>query len=161
MPTLNNRNGTTLLEVLLAVALFIAAVVTLSLAFPVAAKNIVRTRQSWVASNLAGSQIATLKSQPYVYVDATDATFFGAGNPSCDCGALDFSVLSSTSSQNEGTIYRATSCVNFVSRGAGNTWTAQCPAAGDTGYKNILVRVYWTNGAVTDAVTQESSMTRT
>jgi Tfp pilus assembly protein PilV len=157
MPTINNQDGTSLVEVLIAVSLFTVVVVTLSLAFPIASKNTVQNRQSWVATNLASSQIANLKSQPYAYLDATAASFFGAGS-SCDCTALDFSALPSASSQNAGTTFQVKSCVNFVSPVAG--FPAQCPAAGDTGYKNILVRVFWTTGAFTHSVTQESSMTR-
>src|SRR3989442_54217 len=102
LPTkaVNNQDGTTLVEVIIAASLFIAVVVTLSLAFPVASKNITQSRQNWVAISLASSQIATLKSHPYAYLDATEAGFFGVGNPACDCTALDFSALPATITQN-------------------------------------------------------------
>jgi Tfp pilus assembly protein PilV len=156
---LNNRRGATLIETLLATCLLIIVVVMISIALPKAAKSSAQTKMNWVASNLATSYLATLRSQPYDYVDPTNASVFGAGNPTCDCRSLDFSVLPSSQTQSAGTTYSLRSCIHYVVPGTGNVWTSRC--SGDSGYKNIQVRVNWQVGLSTYTYNQEASISRT
>ena len=148
-------SGATLLELLLAGVFATVAAVALSAVFPKASKTIVSNQQRWVATNLASAQIKKLQSRPYAYVDATAASQISAA--SCDCRADDFSFLPSTSTQAAGTTFTLKSCVHFVTR-VGTAWPSQC--APDSGYKNILVRVFWTNGTKTYSTTAEATKTR-
>ena len=157
---LKNPRGTTLIEMILATVLVVIVVVVLSIAFPQASKSAAQTRMTLDATNLASSSLATLRSQPYAYLDPSDPSLFGGGNPSCDCKAADFSTWPATSTVSGGTTYLLRSCVNYVTNGTGNTWPAQCPAAGDSGYKNIIVHVFWQKGPNSYSVTQEASLSR-
>jgi Tfp pilus assembly protein PilE len=159
MPKLNNQLGVSLIELLLAGALVVAVVVTLSLAFPAASTSIIRTQQRTTANNLASAQIEYLRSQVYLMpeVQTTD-TILPAFNASCDCRLIDWNIVGSTSTQVGSTVYNTASCIHFVT--PGNPWTSQCSTAGDTGYKNIMVQVSWTQGNKTNSIIQESLMTR-
>jgi len=154
---ISRRDGVTLVELLIACLLVAAVVITLSLGLSKASKGINTNRQRWTATRLASSAIANLKSQPYAVLNTTDSSLFPVTNPTCDCTALDFSVLPSTSTEAAGTTLNTAFCINYVKRGAGNTWVSQC--AGDTGYKNILVRVLWTTDTGSAMVSQESMVT--
>jgi hypothetical protein len=154
------QDGVSLVELLLAISLVIGVVITLSLAFPKASANGIQIRQRAVAANLASSKIQILKSQPYDFLDATD-TQFPAFNAGCDCRTVDFASfanLPSTMTVTDGATYTVAACVHVV--GGGGAWPSQCLTSGDTGYKNIVVNVQWTNGSTTYSVTQQSVITR-
>jgi len=162
MPLIQNQKGISLIELLLGFVLVAGVMVTLSLAFPTNNKNLAQNQHRWVATSLANNQIQSLKSQPYDFVDTTDVSR-GAFNATCDCNQFDFASLPSTSTTNAsmlGTNFTVASCVNFVTPAGGNTWTPQCSTIGDTGYKHILIKAYWTVGTSTSVITQESMLTR-
>ncbi len=155
---LNNQNGTSLVEILLSVVLMAAILIPLALAFPSLKKSLFKDRQNLTAVQLANSEIAQIRSRPYNYLDTTEDSYFGS-DP-CDCTAPNvFQVLPSTPVVSYGVEYRVKSCVHFVNR-VGSTWTPQCAASGDTGYKNVLVRVEWTQAGKDVFVTQETMSTR-
>ena len=156
---LNSEKGTSLIEVLCSAFLVTSVVVTLSLAFPTVTKNIITNQNQMTASQLASSTIATLRSQPYAYVDSTDASLFATA-PSCDCALLDASSLPPQDSHLGATTYHVTSCVNNIRPATGTSSIAQCPADGDTGYKQILVRVTWKQGTQIASLAQEALISR-
>ncbi len=161
MSLTHHENGISLTELLLAIAIAVVVAATISISLPTAIRNIQLNRQRWVAISLANAQIQSIKSQPYGLVDTTDvvlgATVFGAANPLCDCRTLDFSVLPSTITLVTTTHFALATCIHFVTAG---TWTPQCAAAGDTGYKDVLVRVSWFVGSSSSSVMQASMLTR-
>jgi len=151
-----NRNGVSIIELLLAISLVVIVVVTLSVAYPTLNNNVLMNRQRWAATQLANTQIKTLQSQPYDYVNTTWDSF-GTFNTNCNCTTADFSAFSSTTSQVAGTNFVQKTCINYVSPGP--PWSSQCGTT-DTGYKNILVRVGWSLGSSSSTVTEESMLTR-
>src|SRR5262249_5717459 len=149
-----NHSGVSLVELLLAIFLTTAAVMTISMTFPQVSKGILSDRQRWIAAGLANSRIETIRSQPSSLIDATEAGEFVGTTASCNCQVDDFTLIPSTQSQLAGTTMTMATCVNYVSRG-GSTWNPQCPP-NDTGYKSILVRVWWDQGGQHYSVSQES-----
>jgi hypothetical protein len=131
----------------------VVTVAMLSMAFPQASKHIVSNRRRLAAAQLANAEVERLRAQPYAYVDPTP---LGSSNTQCDCQSDDFTVIPSSISLAGGVAYSLQSCVNFVLVGSGNTWTPQCPVSGDTGYKNVLVRVSWAQGTESHFVTEST-----
>jgi hypothetical protein len=167
-----NCNGVSLIELLAAVILATMVTITLSLALPRSSAHIIQNQISAVATNLAASQIAYMSDQTYasIYTSDVDPQFSNNARTSfsssgCDCSkpqpgfSWDWSQFPSTSTVLGSTTYSTATCVNYIFRFAGN-WQPQCATSGDTGYKEILVHVTWTNGAQTYSTTQATTMTR-
>jgi hypothetical protein len=154
-----HQNGVSLIELVLATALGVIVVVSLSITLPTVSKNIIMNQQRWIAVRIANTQIQTVKSQPYDFLTTTDVSepgSFPPWNPNCDCTAADFTVLDSTTTQVGAVVLTQATCVNYVT----SAWAPQCATSGDTGYKHIMVRVWWSLGSSTSEVTQESLTTR-
>ena len=155
--SVTNQKGTSLIEVLLATFLIVGAVVTMSLVFPKMSKNVVLTRQNWVAGNLTASQVSLLKGKSYAYLEMTDSSLFGP-IANCDCSLIDFSLLPSSTTVIDGVTYNVATCVNYVSPDSVPKWLPGCPEGGDTGYKSALVRTIWGQGTDAHVVTQAVSL---
>lgn len=158
--SLKNQKGTSLLEILVAVALITGILVPLTLAFPSLKQGLFKNRQQLVAVQLANTEIANIKSRSYPYLDTTDASYFSGGP--CDCTANNFSVfqvLPSTLTIENGIPYKLKSCVHYVGR-SGSAWAPQCAADGDTGYKSVIVRVEWMQAGKEAVVSQETMSSR-
>ena len=138
----------------------IVVVVTLSLVFPKINKNIVNTRNRSIATYLASASLENLKKKPYDLLDVTDPALFQIATPNCNCQTDNFStMLSTTSLQASGMTFDIRTCVHYVVRAGGDVWNSRCPSSGDTGYKDMLVRVRWTQGSETYTVSQTSFKT--
>ena len=161
MQLIRDRGGVSLMELVIAIFLVSSVVAGLSMTFPKASESAARTQQRSIATNLAQAQLQIIKSSPYDYTDVTNA---GMLDINCDCATVpDLTVLPSTGTAMAGTTFFTAPCVHFVI--PGSPWTSQCynPAdpGSDTGYKHIVVYVYWNGGTRIYSTSQESLMTRT
>src|SRR5690242_12186888 len=93
------RHGATLLELLITVALIVSVVAYMLHFFPKSSRAIVINRQHLASTQLAQSQLQTLKKIPYDLLDVTseNAAFFpsgiGTAAGQCDCETADFSAI--------------------------------------------------------------------
>jgi Tfp pilus assembly protein PilV len=165
-----NRNGATLVEVLIVTVLISAVFITLSTLLPRSARVITENRRRWLASNYATALMEQLKAAPYPVLDPTPPGNFPSGPLSdpasatpCDCSQVDFTTFSgsdgtsnpdenNTTQVDAGVVYTRKVCINLVERkqtaGVWN-WVSHCSdgtSATDMGYKNIRIGVVWTVG---------------
>jgi Tfp pilus assembly protein PilV len=149
-----NRAGVSLVELIIAVFIATTVVASLSLLLPKAAANTSQIQQRSIANQLANAEIQSIKAHSYDYTDVTNVA--NIGDATCDCRKVtDFSTLLSTATPAAGTTMHTASCIHLVDQAT--AWQSQC--AGDTGYKNIVVYVYWSSGSRTYSISQESLMT--
>jgi type II secretory pathway pseudopilin PulG len=176
-----DESGTTLLELLIAVAMVGAVMTAIALFFPKASATITNNRYRFLASNFADSRMQELKQQPYALIPYTSATAFpttgGIAFPTqggCDCRSVDMPnplMADPTPYTEDGITYTRYVCVNFVYQPTPTTWTSFCPPTSgslltysqggpDTGLKNIHVKVTWTYGGNPYSYDTESLVTR-
>jgi type II secretory pathway pseudopilin PulG len=162
----NRQRGVTLLELLIAVVMIIAAVVMISMTFPKAAKSVTSNRQHWVASSFANSRVQDLKQQRYPLVLPTDAADFGA-DATCNCANLNMAAYARIDAQtvDSGVTYTRKICINLLDRDGAGNWVSNCPnpndyQASDKGLKRVRIFVTWTSTSNTYKTETETMVSR-
>jgi type II secretory pathway pseudopilin PulG len=148
------ERGTTLLELMLAVALTVIVVATITLSLPKASRSLSVARYRWQASNFASARIQQLKAQTYSTVPLTTLDPTNFPTP-CDCNAVNIAVpYFQDDVMTDGTVtYTRYLCVNLIQPSIAPPppyFVAACwngssgPGGADQGLKSIRVRVTWT-----------------
>ena len=172
------------MELLIAVVMVSAMVISLALLFPKASASITTNRYHYVAANFAATRIQELKEQSYAAVPITAAgtAYFSsvAATPltGCDCSTVNWTTLQGAVGPDalyteDGVTYTRQVCVNLVNQVGGtlqsycpNTPPAQLtrfptfPNGPDFGLKNIRVHVSWTYKGNAYMVDTESQVAR-
>jgi prepilin-type N-terminal cleavage/methylation domain-containing protein len=177
-----NEKGVSLIELLVATALLVVVMSSLSLFFPQASKAAFNSRYIATAKNLVSGKIQEIKQTPYAlipltYSAASNSSYTysfavsGNGSNGCDCTRENpdtFPIVDPASDNviDNGVIFVRRTCVNLVVRNTTTTpwtWASHCPdgtSATDQGLKNIRVRVTWTSGAQSKSIDAESMVSR-
>lgn len=151
------ESGTTLLELMLAVALIVIVVATITVSLPKASRSVSVARNRWLASNYATAAIQQIKSNTYATIALTPGppnTNFGVvANCNCSDPALPWSTVDQnpTVLVDSGISYTRSVCINLIQPGAGTppTFSSVCsngtsgPTGNDRGLKMIRVHVQW------------------
>jgi Tfp pilus assembly protein PilV len=157
---LKSAEGTSLVEVIMAVTFVIIIAVAISLTFPKASKSQLGSRHRFLATGLATSKIEEIKKQVYDYIPTTPANAPYLST-TCDCAQADYSVWNAAWTekvQTASTSFEVKWCIGYVASAGGGSWTPSCTS--DQGYKNIRVRVSWRIGSEDHELFQEAMATR-
>jgi type II secretory pathway pseudopilin PulG len=159
------ENGTTLLELMLAVAIMVILVSMVTLSLPKASKSLSVGRYRLLASSYASEKIQEMKALPYDYVPA--ATTSSDANCNCNNVVMSASAYFDNSTTDNSTVYNRYVCVNLVQSSTNTqTLTPVCadgtsgPSGRDRGLKNIRVRVEWSLSAGDTYYTEAESLVR-